>query len=171
MGIAPSVVYRAFTLEYTGKSNRFMTPITISSADGSVDGTALWDTGATTTCISESVVERLNLVPTGMMDIRTPSSTKSVNTYLVNVGLPNHVNVSDVPVCDTDIGKQGLDMLIGMDIITFGDFSVSNFNNKTVFTFRIPSKEKMDFVPQANIDNAIGATHGNGKSKRRKGRK
>lgn len=98
MGIAPSVVYRAFTLEYTRKSNRLMTPITISSADVSVDGIALWDTCATTTCISESVVERLNLVPTGMMGIRTPSSTKSVNTYLVNVGLPNHLNVSDVPV-------------------------------------------------------------------------
>jgi len=99
MGIAPSVVYRAFTLEYTGKSNRLMTPITISSADGSVDGIALWDTGATTTCISESVVERLNLVPTGMMDIRTPSSTKTVNTYLVNVGLPNLILVNKVLIC------------------------------------------------------------------------
>jgi hypothetical protein len=71
-----------------------------------------------------------------------------------------YIKERDVPVCDTDIGKQGLDMLIGMDIITFGDFSVSNFNNKTVFTFRIHSKEKLDFVPQANIDNAIGTTHG-----------
>lgn len=53
------------------------------------------------------------------------------------------MNVNDVQVCDTDIGKQGLEMLIGMDIITLGDFSVSNYNDKTVFTFRVPSKEKM----------------------------
>lgn len=143
MGAVPHVVYRAFTIDYHGKSNKLRTQITISNGERSITGTALWDTGATTTCISESVAQQLSLVPTGMMNIQTPSSTKSVNTYLVNVGLPNHLNVNDVQVCDTDIGKQGLEMLIGMDIITLGDFSVSNYNDKTVFTFRVPSKEKM----------------------------
>ena len=170
MGAVPHVVYRAFTIDYHGKSNKLRTQITISNGERSITGTALWDTGATTTCISESVAQQLSLVPTGMMNIQTPSSTKSVNTYLVNVGLPNHLNVNDVQVCDTDIGKQGLEMLIGMDIITLGDFSVSNYNDKTVFTFRVPSKEKNDFVPQSNIDNTVGPTHGKGKTKRRKKR-
>ena len=168
MGTVPHVVYHAFTIDYHGKSDKLKTQITISNGENSITGTALWDTGATTTCISESVVERLGLVPTGMMNIQTPSSTKSVNTYLVNMGLPNHLNVNDVQVCDTDIGKQGLEMLIGTDIITLGDFSVSNFNDKTVFTFRFPSKEKIDFVRQSNIDNIIGLTHGKGKTKHRK---
>lgn len=167
MGKQPPVIYRAFTIDYHGMCNKLKTQIRISDGRTEMTGIALWDTGATTTCISEAVAQQLNLIPTGMMDIRTPSSTKSVKTYLVNVGLPNHLNVNDVQVCETDIGKQNIEMLIGMDIISLGDFAVSNFNNKTIFTFRVPAKERIDFVPQSNIDNIIGQKHGKGK----KGRK
>lgn len=168
MAAKPPIIYRAFTIDYHGRSNKLKTQISISNGSSTITGTALWDTGATTSCISESVAQQLSLVPTGMMNIQTPSSTKAVKTYLVNVGLPNHLNVNDVQVCETDIGKQGIEMLIGMDIITLGDFSVSNFNNNTVFTFRFPSKEKTDYVPQSNIDNIIGPKHGKGNSKKRK---
>ena len=168
MAAKPPIIYRTFTIDYHGRSNKLKTQISISNGSSTITGTALWDTGATTSCISESVAQQLSLVPTGMMNIQTPSSTKAVKTYLVNVGLPNHLNVNDVQVCETDIGKQGIEMLIGMDIITLGDFSVSNFNNNTVFTFRFPSKEKTDYVPQSNIDNIIGPKHGKGNSKKRK---
>jgi methyl coenzyme M reductase subunit C len=168
MAIKPPVIYSAFTIDYHERCNNLKTQISISNGGSTIPGTALWDTGAAMSCISEAVAKQLSLVPTGMMNIQTPSSTKSVKTYLVNVELPNHLNVNDVQVCETDIGKQGIEMLIGMDIITLGDFSVSNFNNNTVFTFRYPSKEKTDYVPQSNIDNIIGFKHGKGKGKHRK---
>lgn len=167
-GSKPPIIYRAFTIDYHGRSNKLKTQISISNGSRTITGTALWNTGATTSCISESVAQQLSFVPTGMMDIQTPSSTKSVKTYLVNVRLPNHLNVNDVQVCETDIGKQDIEVLIGMDIITLGNFSVSNFNNNTVFTFRFPSKEKADYVPQSNIDNIIGPKHGKGKGKHKK---
>ena len=140
----------------------------IISDDKQIAGRALWDTGATSTCISEAVVQNLGLKVTGMMDIRTPSGTKTVNTFSVNIGLPNHLNVADVRVCETDIGNQGIEALIGMDIISLGDFCVSNYDGKTVFSFRFPSKEATDYVPQSNIDNIIGTTHGKGLKKRRR---
>lgn len=168
MAVRPPVIYTAFTIDYHSKSNKLTTEISISDGNTTIKGIALWDTGATTSCISEGVVQQLNLIPTGMMNIQTPSSTKAVKTYLVNVGLPNHLKVNDIQVCETDIGKQGIEMLIGMDIITLGDFSVSNFNNNTVFSFRFPSKEKTDFVPQTNIDNILVQKHGKGKRKHRK---
>ena len=43
---------------------------------------------------------------------------------------------------------NGFDVLIGMDIITLGDFSITNVNGKTVFSFRIPSTETVDYVQQ-----------------------
>jgi preprotein translocase subunit SecA len=39
-------------------------------------------------------------------------------------------------------------MLIGMDIIARGDFAVTNYDGKTVFSFRMPSVEQIDFVEQ-----------------------
>jgi hypothetical protein len=38
------------------------------------------------------------------------------------------------------------DVLIGMDIIGTGDFAVTNLGDTTVFTFRTPSVERIDFV-------------------------
>ena len=52
----------------------------------------------------------------------------------------------NVIVCGTEIGSQGLDLLVGMDVIQLGDFAVSNLNNETSFTFRIPSEEKADYT-------------------------
>ena len=43
------------------------------------------------------------------------------------------------------IGAQGIDVLIGMDIISKGDFAVSNYNGKTQFSFRLPSQEDVDY--------------------------
>ena len=36
-------------------------------------------------------------------------------------------------------------MLIGMDIITLGDFAITNLNGQTVMSFRLPSSGRIDF--------------------------
>jgi len=106
------------------------------------------------------------MIPTGRKKIYTPSGTKVVNTYLLNIILPNDIVIKDVEVCDSDIGNQGLDVLIGMDIILLGDFAVSNFNDKTTFTFRVPSKQTTDYVKQIVVENAIDPKHGIGKKRK-----
>jgi hypothetical protein len=41
---------------------------------------------------------------------------------------------------------NGCDMLIGMDVINLGDFAVTNYNGRTMFSFRMPSADRIDFV-------------------------
>lgn len=36
-----------------------------------------------------------------------------------------------------------------MDIIRLGDLSISNFNNDTVVTFRMPSSKRTDYVDES----------------------
>ena len=67
-----------------------------------------------------------------------------VNTFLVNVYLPNGLFFKGIKVIEGNIGGD-VEMLIGMDIIGAGDFSISNYNNKTTFSFRIPSVREVDF--------------------------
>lgn len=157
------------TFAFTTKSNggirrQLKNTVSIINGDQTGDFVALWDTGATGTCVSHAVVTQLGLVPTGKQNIQTPSGCFTVNTYLVDIKLPNNVNIKDVVVCDSEIGNQGLGVLIGMDIITRGDFSVSNYNGQTVFSFRIPSKQMTDYVAQIRTQNITG-THGKGKRK------
>lgn len=159
---------RAFTVDYVGLSPQLRTTVYVTSCEKTVEAAALWDTGATGTCISERVVSELGLIPTGMELISTPSGGLEANTYLVDIHLPNKVTVRNVKVMDSKIGDQGVDVLVGMDIITRGDFAVSCFGGNTCFSFRIPSIEKTDYVKSLRIEKAIGQRHGGGKKNTKK---
>lgn len=158
--------YHAFTYRYSSLVRQLRSEIDICANNKQYRDIALWDTGASGTCISMKVVNELSLISTGKETILTPGGSKQVNTYLVDIILPNHVYIKDVKVCDSDIGAQGIGVLIGMDIILHGDFAVSNINNKTAVSFRVPSKSEIDFVPGCNVANKI-PTHGPGKRKKR----
>ena len=144
--------FHAFTSGINqGILRRLLTPVTVISNSLTVQVPALWDTGATGTSISYDVAAKLKLVPTGMMTVKTASGSDDVNTYVVDIILPNNVAIKDVQVCDSKIGEQRIGMLIGMDIITMGDFSITNENGNTVFTFRIPTIQKIDYVKEAEM--------------------
>lgn len=128
-----------FTCKYAGIVKRLQSRIYVCYGTGLIETDALWDTGATITCISYDVVSKLKIPATGLMTVLTPSGSKDVSTYLVDIILPNHIKISDVQVCGSDIGEQGLGVLIGMDIITQGDFILTNSDGKTAFTFKLQS--------------------------------
>ena len=160
------VPHSAFTSECSRLADRLFSKVILINGATRGDFDALWDTGANTSCISHDVVQALGLVATGRVPIHTPSGTRVSRTYLVDIQLPNNVIVHGVQVCDSEIGGQGIGVLIGMNIINQGDFAVSNFQGKTVFTFRCPSVAKADYVKELNRQKVIG-THGPGKRKKK----
>lgn len=105
---------------------------------------ALWDTGANCCCISYDLVKRLKLKPIGAMPIATPSGTAIYNKYMIDIELPNNIELKDVTVCESEIGAQKLDLIIGMNIINKGDFAISNFSGMTKFSFRIPTSSDIN---------------------------
>lgn len=144
----------SFTTSFNGLTNVLWNETVISSAylgnppPGLIrkEYKAIWDTGATGTAITKQVAQECQLLPTGMTQVRGVQSTKIVNTYLVNILLRNSVEVAHVRVTECDSLGGDADVLIGMDIITRGDFAVTNKDGKTTFSFRVPSAEKIDFV-------------------------
>ena len=148
--------YKAFTLNHNGLANSLQTPCGISegiSIDVLNKGakhppisnlTAIWDTGAEMSSISEKMVQTLGLAPVGRARNYTAGGEIEVNIYVVNILLPCEVNFVMVPVTGNDLGDA--DMLIGMDIISQGDFAVTNVDGKTTFSFRVPSIERIDYV-------------------------
>ena len=108
----------------------------------------LWDTGASQSSITQRIVDYLGLIPVGNTNISTANGNVRVNTYLVNIGLPNQVLIPNVLVSCADLGED-IDVLIGMDIICHGDFSITNNNRKTTFSFRVPSIQEIDYVKES----------------------
>ena len=128
---------------------------------------AIWDTGATSTCITKRLAGKLGIKPTGVCDNHTAGGHREAAVFLVNVLLPNHVLVPNVQVHDMEDNDDNFDVLIGMDIISLGDFCISNYDKKTVFTFRLPSKKLTDYVIQENFEKTMGPKHGKGKKSKR----
>lgn len=106
---------------------------------------AIWDTGATGSVITQDVVDACNLQPTGMKQVHGVHGVQLAEEFLVNIGLPNGVAFSNMTVIKGQLSPN-VHALIGMDIITSGDFSITNFQGKTVMSYRIPSLGKVDFV-------------------------
>lgn len=137
----------AFTTKYNNISRRLINAATlIYNGKEMQTKYAQWDTGATSTCISQNVVHSLGLLPISNTIVMTPSGKKILNVYLIDIKLRSNLLIKDVLVIGSEIGAQGVDVLIGMDIINLGDFAVSNYHGETHFSFRYPSQEDVDYV-------------------------
>lgn len=148
----------SFTCKYGGKAFQLITECKLCKAFNPsthigehpelITFNALWDTGATGTVITQKVAERLGILPTGQILAFHANGKDMVNTYIVNIMLPNNVGITEVDVTEGDL--SGFDMLIGMNVIQHGDFSVSCKNGNTVFSFQLPSTRELDFVNEHN---------------------
>lgn len=141
-----------FTEKYSTIQNKIINSVVImnSRTNNAIPARAQWDTGATGTCISKELANRLNLIPLGIQQIHTPSGIGAVKRYKADMVLNNELIIQNIDVIDSEIGSQGIDILIGMNIIQLGDFAISNYNGQTQFSFRIPSYEHVDYKDMLN---------------------
>jgi len=151
--------YKAFTSKYNDISAQIISscevskPVNkdISQETEMITFHALWDTGASCSSISKDAAEKLGLIPDSYTTIYHANGKSIVNVYYIRLALPNKALFPFVTVAEGLYA--GFDLLIGMDIITKGDFSISNLNGKTTFSFRIPSYKETDFV--AELDDTV----------------
>ena len=125
-----------------------LTKVGIIKPDNSLstEAIAIWDTGATGSVITKQIALKLGLIATGLSQVSTANGIALQNTYTVQIQLLNGITVSNVVVTEVDALSGGCDVLIGMDIITLGDFSITNHKGVTCMSFRIPSSHEIDYV-------------------------
>ncbi len=112
---------------------------------------ALWDTGATQSVITKNIVDDLQLVPIDSIPVHHAGGKSLSDVYLIDIVLPNHVIFSALRVTTMQVTNNfPINVLIGMDIISSGDFAVTNHNGKTSMSFMFPSYQKIDFVDIAD---------------------
>ena len=139
-----------FTEKYSKIENRLLNKVVLCTNEINDQALAQWDTGATNTCISEEIAKKYKLKPIAFAQSKTPSGTLTAPMYLIDIVLNNEVVFSNWTVMGSKIGAQGIDVLIGMDIISKGDFAISNYNGKTQFSFRLPSQQDVDYKEEFN---------------------
>ena len=120
-------------------------PDGVTDADGNRRyckiGNAAWDTGATNTVITPEIVTALGLKPSDKNAVSTLNGIINVDTYLIDLCFENGYKIANLRVFSSeDYSDFDYDVLIGMDVITKGDFVVSTVNDETTFSFRMPAK-------------------------------
>lgn len=154
--MSKKIPHQAFAVEYGGVVAQLDTKVTIISGFDKkkmMEIKAVWDTGATHSVITPKVFSALGLAPIDTTPVTGVNSHRDdAPVTLVDIILPNGVRVSGWRVTVCDVG--GCDMLIGMDIIHNGDFSIANGNGKTTFSFALPPFEnKTNLVEKATKTN------------------
>jgi len=150
----PKTRHYAFKQDYSALSSRLTTNADIFDVSTGVAGkgikvTALWDTGATKSAITPVVAQTLNLIPFNRVKVNGVNNISMADVVKISIGLPNMVMAKEVNVMVCNLVKN-IDLLIGMDIIQLGDFSISNGEGKTLFSFAMPPFEnKTDLYEKA----------------------
>ena len=146
----------AFTRKYKQRANHlfetvYLTPPNVYQIgsnfqiDKQYEIHGVWDTGASSTAISEEIVKKLQLPTISMEQVHTANGVTVATKHVIDLFLPNKVVIKDLIVTSAKLAEP-VQILIGMDVISMGDFSVSNFNNQTTISFRIPSLCETDYV-------------------------
>jgi len=103
---------------------------------------AVWDTGAEDSMIKDETAKTLGLSQIGERYVCGVGGTFLSKVYLASLFFPNDTVEPSIKLlsCDNDLRE---DILIGMDIISQGDFLINNFAGETLFSFQVPSTMKM----------------------------
>lgn len=155
-----NTLYTAFTrVANNGLFKEILVPVKISlpTAFRKQDGessvvNAIWDTGATNCVISNSLAQKMKLIPVSFSLVSGVHGVKKVPVYLLDINLPNDVQFLNWNVSEGELSPGRVDFLIGMDIIARGDSSLTQKTNLegkpcTVFSFRYPSTTRpQDYV-------------------------
>ncbi|MCH8164486.1 MAG: retroviral-like aspartic protease family protein [Planctomycetes bacterium] len=86
---------------------------------------ALIDTGASVTVLDTAIVRKLSLMATGTISFQTPSTGETPhvsNQYDVSILLVSPIakratGFDNIPVIEADLSAQGLQALLGRDIL------------------------------------------------------
>lgn len=142
----------ALSKRYSGIANCITTEVELKNpfTDAAIHTNGIWDTGATHSVITKRTVVSLGLTPISKAMVTGVHGSKEVNVYYVSIILNNNqISLKTrVTECEELSPDHENGMLIGMNIINMGDFSITNYHGDTTMSFRVPSLNKIDFVEE-----------------------
>lgn len=136
-GIDDSVIWCA---DYGKITDVLYLPVGISKVEDKMaqctELRAIWDTGSYISCISNSLVKKLGIQVYKQGKLANSfMGSKKVNSYLVNIYIKRGMVFENIEVLGTDMGGN-MDVIIGMDIISKGNFYIQNTDGNTMIQYK-----------------------------------
>ena len=99
---------------------------------------AMWDTDSNATILSTKLVSELRPDHFGQGGMTGIGGQSEGDTYLMHVSLPTGDIITYQEVYEANLGDY--DAIIGMDIITRGNFHLDCIKGETLFSFELPNE-------------------------------
>ena len=120
-----------FVFDLICDGREIATPITISATNSEQqlhNCTAIWDTGATSSMISQRTAKELQLSPHGTVKVSGVHGVENANIYTVDLVFNNGYKIPNIQVSEAG-NNAGFDILVGMDVINRGIFIIDGVNH------------------------------------------
>ena len=109
---------------------------------------AIINTAVVQSRIAKHIVARLGLEPLDQVPGIGKTGLEEDPRFQVDLYLPNQIRFTPMIMGSYDSLTQPFDCIIGMDILRFGDLSLSHVDGRTMFSFRVPSIAGVDYVKE-----------------------
>lgn len=97
---------------------------------------ALIDTGATSTCISSEIVDKLGLLSFDVQEVHTAAGKSEQYLYDIGVGLPvSQPNTLAVQAPCADLSEQPFQVLLGRDVLSMCTLFYNGTDNSFVLHY------------------------------------
>lgn len=134
--------YFQFRFSANKETSEIATPLYLKKhgeINGEQKANAIWDTGATSSMISAAMAKKLQLTPSGTMQIAGVHGVQNARCYYVDIIFGNGFCIPSVKVSEaSDFG--GFDLLIGMDIIGQGALVLDGTQELLNVRFQFPAE-------------------------------
>lgn len=119
------------------QTNVFSYDVILKGNGHSVPVRAMFDTGATRTSISKRMTDVLGLVSLGTISGFAASGRFTYPKYIVCLELSENIIIPDLAVGGINIGENGYDVIIGMDVICQGELMIMRDSDKQTLIFQV----------------------------------
>ena len=136
----------AYTKKYHNFNGRILTQEHILHNETAIPIQAAWDTGSTYTFISREFVQKYNLNVLNESSVSTPYGKVKSGEVDITIILNNEMGFPVRALIQDYIHEEGVDLLIGMNIVSKGDFAISTYDDITCFSSGCPSQGLIDFT-------------------------
>jgi hypothetical protein len=137
-----------FVSDKKGRMFRPVFPIFVSSGGRKIQVRALFDTGSNKSCVTKPVIELLKLdkINNGVIfqDVRNDRPI-----YLLNFIFEEGIEYTNIKVMEVEkhpVDPEPFDVLVGMDILRTGDFSIKSSSGDTRIIFEVRESENKNGV-------------------------
>jgi len=125
------------TIEHKGLASKIVSQAVIISVDSgkSINVSAIWDTGATTSLINDKIVKSLRLKKIGIAQVKHVAGATAFPIHLAAIDIKGGMKITEHRLVSFP-SIHPFDMIIGMDIIAQGNFYIENNGGNTIFSFK-----------------------------------